>query len=306
MPGPFDGMYDQGSKVDLVLVCHECRMLQEEGGTCRGCGGHALVPSHRAEALSSTKVNVAMVEDEPVKGVRDLLAAAATVVFAVGGMMLGFWLFSPLGEVAGEIGATVLFGAGAGLGWFGHKLHFRRVRKRLLFPIALPEPKPGSVTEGTATLLTPPVLAPVARREALAVSTTVFSPDGGRIFFRRADACSFLLRCTDGSDVLVCGEMWVDPPAGAASDRHPARRATRELLGVLGIPDVVPFAQPPVIDEWAIYPGQRVQASGEPRRELVGGGQYRDAERVVLRGAPGVPIILRAIVERQEPPAAVG
>jgi hypothetical protein len=68
-------------------------------------------------------------------------------------------------------------------------------------------------------------------------------------------------------------------------------RAVRPAAGDRRMGDLPRAARPSV---------RRAAARGGGR------GEYRDAERVVLRGAPGVPIILRAIVERQEPPAAVG
>lgn len=173
--------------------------------------------------------------------------------------------------------------------------HLTVVRSRpLLSPVALPahvDTSPAVI--GVARVRGTPVRAAISGRDALAVSTTVSSVRDGRVYFRRVTASELWLETDDGALVLVSGEVWVEPPPSAAPSAL-TRRATFEMLALVGVIGVSPSDEPLTIEEWAIHAGQRVEAFGALRREPVAGDGYRERLGLVLRGAPGAPIRLRA------------
>jgi hypothetical protein len=245
------------------VVCRSCRLVQEPATRCAACAAIDLLPLARVGELATTRWALALeLGDPPRSALGTVVAVLRTLAF-------------------------VALAALPGREWLS-----RRRRLAPVAPRALPPATAGKT--GVARTHGPPVRAAIAGRDALAVSTSVTAARDGRVYFRRAAATTLWLDGDDGERVLVCGEIWVDAPA-TSSPSALARRTSAEMLALVGVDGPLPIDEPLVIDEWAIYPGQRVAASGELRRELHAGAAYRDHVGLVLRGRPGAPVHLRAL-----------
>jgi hypothetical protein len=260
-------------------VCRACRLVQAQGGRCAGCGREELVGLARLDALVRPTVRLGLARyPHAMPTVIGWGLIALTLTFC--GVRTG----APWGGLA-----AILVATGVVL-----STHLTLVRGRRVLPVALPAPvaaAPAAV--GVARVRATPVRAVISGREALAVSTTVSSVRDGRVYFRRVSASELWLETDEGELVLVCGEVWVEPPSSAAPSAL-TRRPTREMLALVGVVGVSAIDEPLTIEEWAIHAGERVEAFGELRREPVAGDGYRERLGLVLRGAPGAPIRLRA------------